>query len=52
MKQGVNPTAAQKRWLSSDGYDPKEWLVLNWGIASATIEHKVTKERRTLTFLE
>ena len=48
MKRGKNPTAAQKAWLASKGLNCKEWLIVKWEPAKATISHRETGEIREL----
>lgn len=52
MKQGKNPTAAQKRWLQCEGYNSKEWLAMSWDAMKAVIQHKHTKEQKTIEMYE
>lgn len=48
MRQGKNPTVAQKEWLSSKGLNFKEWLIVTWGPTDVTICHRKTKEVKEL----
>lgn len=52
MKQAVKPTAAQKRWMTREGLNPKEWSVHYWNAMEALLENKVTKEQRKLKFYD
>lgn len=52
MKQGRNPTVAQRRWMESEGLNSAEWYVSKWTVAEATLIHKTTGEIKVLTFLE
>lgn len=52
MKQGKNPTVAQRRWIESEGLDPADWLVAKWTPEKAVLVNRKTNEIKTLTFLE
>lgn len=48
MKQSKAPTAAQKRFMSAEGYDPRVWRVVSWNKMEAVLRHKDTQEERII----
>lgn len=51
IKQGKNPTAQQKKYLSSTlKLNPKEWLVVTWTDQSATLQRKSDGLIKTVEF--
>lgn len=52
MKQGKNPTVAQKRWLTMEGLDPTKWLVVSWTAMRAIIKNRETGKVKTIDMFD
>ncbi len=52
MKQGKNPTVAQRRRIEQEGLDSGEWRVVKWTPTEGLLQHHLTKELKTISFSE